>query len=59
MSIELKLAATFLVLFFLTAPVGAFSIGKRWFRWGLCIHYGPLALAALSLAAFAIRKVWE
>ena len=59
MSIELKLGFTFLVLFFLTAPIGAFSIGKRWMRLGLCAHYIPLALCALSFAAFAIRKVWE
>ena len=59
MSIELKIAFTALTLFFLTAPIGFFGIGKKWFRWGMLAHWGPLAVSCVFFAAFVIRKVWQ
>lgn len=58
MSIELKIAVTALFLFFLTAPIAALSIGTRWCRIGLTVHYSPLAVAFLSIFVFAMRRLW-
>jgi uncharacterized membrane protein len=59
MTVLLKLSITFLVLFFLTAPVAFFAIGKRWQFWGVAVHWGSAALGAACAAAHLIFWVWS